>query len=92
MKFYHGTSDALGIKGTLFPPSNTQVLREDFRIKLFNSVFLTISMKSAEMYAKKACKKYGGHPVVYIAKPNGKYIMNGTECICDSAKIIGVAT
>ena len=31
MKYYHGTSSALNIGNRLFPPSETHILREDFR-------------------------------------------------------------
>ena len=87
-KFYHGTSDAVDVGKYLLPPRETNMLREEFRRKLLDSVFLTISLRSAEMYAKKACKKYGGNPVVYIARPIGDYFINGAECVCKTAKIL----
>lgn len=90
MKFYHGTSDAMIASGLLLPPTRTGTLRESWREKLLDKVFLTISLRSAEMYAKKACEKYGGKPVVYVAKPLGGYIMNGVECLCDVAQIVCV--
>ena len=64
MEFYHGTSDALNIGKLLLPPVITENLREDWRTKHHDKVFFTTSLLSAEMYAKKACKKYGGKPVV----------------------------
>ena len=89
-KLYHGTSDAVDVGKYLLPPQTTNVLRESFRRKLLDSVFLTFSLKSAEMYAKKACEKYGGNPIVYIAQPVVDYYINGVECICEMAKISGI--
>lgn len=90
MTYYHGTSTACQVGDILLPPSDTQRLREDFRKKHLDSVFLTISLRSAEMYAKKACAYFGGTPVVYRASPVGDVVMNGVECICDKAIIKGV--
>ena len=74
----------------ILPPLQTSNLREDWRKKYLNKVFFTTPLLSAEMYAKKACKKYGGEPVVYMVKPIGQYFnkMN-TEYIADKAVIIG---
>lgn len=68
--FYHGTSNALGVKKIILPPIQTKNLREEWRRKYIDKVFFTTSILSAENYAKKACKKYGGNPVVYIVKPS----------------------
>lgn len=92
MTYYHGTSTACQVGDILLPPSDTQRLREHFRKKHLDSVFLTISLRSAEMYAKKACAYFGGTPVVYKASPVGDVVMNGIECICDKAIIKGVNT
>lgn len=53
-------------------------------------MFFTTSLLSAEKYAKKACKKYGGNPVVYLVKPIGQYFnrMN-SEYIADNAVVVG---
>ena len=55
-----------------------------------DKVFFTTSLLSAENYAKKACKKYGGAPVIYMVKPIGQYF-NRIKCeyIADKARIIG---
>ena len=52
--FYHGTSTALNLGHVLLPANETNVLREDFRKKLRNVVFITTSKVSAERYVKKA--------------------------------------
>lgn len=63
--FYHGTSTALNLGHVLLPANETNVLREAFRKKLRNVVFITTSKVSAERYAKKAAQRFGGEPVVY---------------------------
>lgn len=53
-------------------------------------MFFTSSLLSAENYAKKACKKYGGNPVIYIVKPIGQYFNRmDYEYIADKARVIG---
>ena len=71
--FYHGTSNIFNIKRVLLPPIHTKNLREDWRKKYQDAVFFTTSFPSALKYAKKACEKYGGNPVVYEIKPIGQY-------------------
>lgn len=72
------------------PPIQTSILREEWRKKYINKVFFTTSLLSADMYAKKACKKYGGNPVVYIVKPVGQYFNRiNSEYIADKAVVIG---
>lgn len=89
MIFYHGTTSALGIKDYIVPPSESGVLREPWRKKFLNCVFFTPSLLSAEGYAKKAVKKYGGTPVIYIVKPIG-LVGNpvNNEYVADSAKVV----
>lgn len=54
---FHGTSDVIQINNRkLLPTIETGVLREHFRQKDLDVVFLTVSKKSAELYAKKAVK------------------------------------
>lgn len=85
---FHGTSDVIQINNRkLLPTIETNVLREDFRKKDLDVVFLTVSKKSAEYYAKKAVEQFGGNPVVYNATPEGFVYQNGTEIICDWATI-----
>ena len=55
--FYHGTSSALSIKRILLPAYDTGILREDFRKKCRNLVFITTSLVSAERYARKAVQR-----------------------------------
>lgn len=69
MTYYHGTSIS-GLK-VILPPIKTRVLREDFRKKLLDCVFVMSSRESAERYARKSAAKLGGEPVVYILKKLG---------------------
>ena len=88
--FYHGTSNVLNIKKIILPPIHTDILREDWRNKYLDKVFFTTSLLSAENYAKKACNKYGGDPVVYIVKPIGQCFNRiDNEYIADKALVIG---
>lgn len=86
--FYHGTSSALDIP-VLLPAAETGTLREEWRTKMTHKVFFTDSLLSARQYAKKAAKKYGGDPVVYVVKPNSEvWHINNTEYVADSANIL----
>lgn len=87
---YHGTSTSLPIKDYLLPADETGYLREDFRTSIKDKVWLTDSLMSAKKYAVKACKKYGGEPVVYKVEipDDTDYLFDG-QYICSKAKIIG---
>ena len=88
--FYHGTSNAFNIKQVILPPLQTDILRENWRKKYLDKVFFTTSLLSAKRYAKKACKRYGGSPVIYIVKPIGQYFNRiNIEYIADKARVIG---
>jgi hypothetical protein len=89
VKFYHGTSTTLDFYD-LQPSVVSGVLREE-RSRNLDVVFLTRSKVSAEFYAKKACAKFGGEPVVYLAIPQGDYIEFGNnEVMCDWATLVEV--
>lgn len=89
--FYHGTSDVFEMNGTILPSTRTGNKREDWRKKDVDKVFFTNSPMSAYKFAKKACVKYGGNPIVYIIKPVGQYYSSvNNEFIADKAKIIGI--
>lgn len=89
--FYHGTSDALAIHDWILPPIFTENQREDWRKKDRDKVFFTDSILSAKKFARKACVKYGGQPVIYEVKPVGQwYGTIHTEYIADKARIKGV--
>lgn len=65
-------------------------MREDWRKKYLDKVFFTTSLLSASTYAKKACKKYGGNPIIYMVKPIGQYFNRiDSEYIADKAVVIG---
>lgn len=87
--FYYGTTDAFSVQKVLLPPVITNIKREEWRKKYTNKVFFTDSLMFARMYAKKACKKYGGNPIVYIVKPIGWFFNTiNTEYIADKMLII----
>lgn len=87
--FYHGTSTNVNVKDKLLPPITTDNLRETFRKKLQDKVFVTDSKVSAEKYAKKAVAYFGGKPVIYTVKPDYySLIKNGTEYLTDYAVIL----
>ena len=86
MTYYHGTS----IQGLteILPPSETNILREDFRQGYRDCVFVTPLRKSAEGYAKKCALKFGGQPVVYEVKPINPIEINVSQYICDKAYVL----
>ena len=49
----------------------TGVLREHWRKKDTDVVFLAQTYGAARMYAKKAVEKYGGRPLVLTCRPVG---------------------
>ena len=86
MTYYHGTS-VFGLKEIL-PPAETNVLREDFRKKFMDCVFVTPSRKSAEMYARKCAAKLGGKPIVYEVRPINPININTAQYVCNKAHVI----
>lgn len=71
----------------------TSIKREEQRKKFTDKVFFTTSILSASMYAKKACKKYGGNPIIYIVKPIGQFFNTiDTEYIADRAWILNITS
>lgn len=89
--FYHGTSDALQIEDMILPAAFTGRLREEWRMKLVDKVFLTNSVRSAKQYAKKAAAKFGGEPIVYLVKPIGElWELGQSEFVADAAEIVSV--
>ncbi len=86
MTYYHGTSVS-GLKEIL-PPTETNTLREDFRHKFLDCVFVTPLKKSAEAYARKCVLKFGGRPIVYEVKPINPVNINTAQYICDRAHVI----
>jgi hypothetical protein len=86
MTYYHGTS----ISGLteILPPSESNNLREDFRQKFKDCVFVTPLKKSAEAYARKCAQKFGGVAVVYEVEPVNPIEINVSQYICDKAYVI----
>ena len=89
LTFYHGTTDIFNIKKVVLPPVNTNNLREEWRSKNHDVVFFTTSLLSASKFAKKACIKYGGNPIIYEVVPIGQFsnTIYG-EYISKKAKIV----
>lgn len=69
--YYHGTSSALGIDSMLLPPEASNKLSEVGRKKNLDKVFFTRDRRSAEIYAHKAVKVFGGQPVILQVSPVG---------------------
>ncbi len=91
LKMYHGTSDIFSM-GRILPPLESGNLREEWRKKILDKVFITPSLLSAEKFARKAAEKYGGSAVVYEVRPHGQVDnINTNEYLCDYADIIGIA-
>jgi len=70
MTLYHGTTNRLGNLKTIKPASETKFLRETFRKKEQNLIFLTDSLASAKRYAQLACETFSGKPIVYQVEIN----------------------
>lgn len=87
--FYHSTSTTVAVSDKLLPPIATDNLRETFRKKYRDKVFVTDSKVSAEKYAKKAVAYFGGSEVIYTVKPDYySLIKNGTEYTTDYAVVL----
>ena len=86
MTYYHGTS-IQGLK-VILPPTETNILREDFRHGFLDCVFVTPLRKSAETYARKCAAKLGGKPVVYEVAPVNPTEINVSQYVCDKAFVI----
>jgi hypothetical protein len=86
MTFYHGTS----IQGLtkILPPTETSILREDFRKKFLDCVFITPLKKSAEMYARKCASKLGGTAIVYEVRPVNPININTSQYVCEKAYVV----
>ena len=64
----------------LLPPSATGTLSEQGRKKNLDRVFFTSDLGSAKVYAGRACRVFGGHPVIYRVIPMGEVeCLNSTQ-------------
>ena len=77
--YYHGTTNLFKIS-EIKPPVNTKIIREDFRKNNRNVVYITTSFGSAQRYACKAAKKFGGKPIVYKVKPDWDSLVKRIDC------------
>jgi hypothetical protein len=79
MIYYHGTSSACGITYKLMPPVESKFLQEEGRKKNLDKVFFTADLKSAQIYAGRACNRFGGNPVIFRVIPMSKIVcLNST--------------
>lgn len=67
--YYHGSSTAAGISDMLLPPEQSGKLSEAGRLKNLDRVFFTEDKGSARIYAGRACRQFGGEPVLYRVIP-----------------------
>lgn len=71
---YHGTSSE-SISREVLPPNVTQVISEKGRNKNLDRVFFSKDYKSADIYAKRAARSYGGNPRVLKVIPTDDVIV-----------------
>lgn len=89
--FYHGTNQKLEIGDYLLPPIQTNNLRECWRTKHNDVVFITTSLSSAKKYAKKSAQQDTQNTFVYLVKPipySSLINIQHNEYICDKAIIV----
>ena len=71
--YYHGSSDSVldphGFR--LLPPNMTGKIQEKGRKKNLDRIFVTTDPKSAQIYAGRAVRRFGGKPLVVRAIPMG---------------------
>lgn len=94
MTYYHGTTSELNIADVLLPPKLSGRLTELGRLRNLDKVFFTCDIHSAEIYAKKAVKRYGGQPVVLIVQPLDPEVVlqeaaGTTVYMANSATVLG---
>ena len=92
MAFYHGTSSVAGLRDVILPPCHHNFgVNEVGRVKHENKVFFTTVKGYAEAYARRACKRVGGIPIVYeilSAKPKLMSKAKGCDVYYDNRAII----
>ena len=92
MKFYHGTSSLAGIEVQILPPDLHDFgINEKGRTKHSQKVFFTTVKGYAQKYAKTACKRVGGTPVVYEVLPVNPKLMvkvDGCDVYYDSEALV----
>lgn len=86
MKYYHGSS--ISNLSYILPPIVTNTLREDFRKSNTDVVFITVSKRSAEAYARKCVTRFGDTPVVYEVKPVNLIAGHDGEYVCEKAIVL----
>ena len=69
--FYHGTSTNIPINDKLLPPLMTDTIAEVGRKKNLDRVFFTSDYNSAQIYARKAVREFGGDVIIYLVHPVG---------------------
>lgn len=78
--FYHGSTTNANIDNMLIPPIDTNTISEVGRKKNLDRIFYTRDLGLAKIYAGRACKSYGGKPVVYrVVMPVDAVCMNDDD-------------
>lgn len=82
MAFYHGTSTIADIKDKILPPCHHNFgINEQGRVKHENKVFFTTVKGYAMCYARNACSRVGGEPVVYeVLSSRPKFMSKSKGC------------
>ena len=92
MRFYHGTSSLAPIGEKILPPDTHSFgINEVGREKHAQKVFFTTVKGYAEKYARTACKRVGGVPVVYEVLPKRPKLMvkvSGCDVYYDNEAIV----
>ena len=74
--YYHGSSSECEIQNMLLPPVDSDTLSEKGRLKNLDKVFFTGDFNSAKIYAGRACRQFGGNPVMFKVIP-----MSNIDCL-----------
>ena len=92
MAFYHGTSSLAEIKNKLLPPDlHNFGINEKGRTKHSQKVFFTTIKGYAGTYARGACTRVGGEPIIYeVLSKNPKLMCKhkGLDIYYDNEAII----
>lgn len=90
--FYHGTSSLANIDDVILPPEAHDFgINEQERTKNLDKVFFTTLPKYALTYARRACSRVGGTPVllkVYAPSPKKMCETPGIDIYYDSCAFV----
>lgn len=90
--FYHGTSSEANIQDVILPPeAHCFGTNEEERTKNLDKVFFTTLPKYALTYARRACTRMGGKPVLYRVHAPSPTLMtkvDGIDIYYDSCAMV----